>query len=59
MIQFAIFGQGFLTKILFNSAKGTTCSVQSEGKKDSAASVDDSLFVACFVSRNGDSESRA
>ena len=59
MIQFAIFGQGFLTKILFNSAKGTICSVQGEGKKDSSASVADSMFCDCFVSRNGDSESRA
>jgi hypothetical protein len=53
MIHAGIFGQSFLTKILFNSTKGTILSVQGERKKDSVISVDDSKFFGCCVSRNG------
>jgi len=54
MMHVSVFGQGFLTKILFNSAKGTILSVQGE-EKGIVHSVDDSMFFDCYVSRDGDS----
>jgi len=55
MIHINVFGQDFLTKILFNSAKGTILSVQGEEKKGIVHSVNDSMFFDCYVSRDGDS----